>query len=153
MKRYPEKLKILEITWLHDIIQWNSPTIADSVILCTNQLTIYSRWGSLNFLQVTYITPDGTQTTTTTATTASMRILIQEINDGRSWLHSYLHYLVQGIFRVCLTPVWSIGPFYANPKFGNNFGEFVRHRKGVTKLTSHTWRWMFTDSIILWITL
>ena len=39
------------------------------------------------------------------------------------------------------------------PTFGNNFGEIVRHRKDVTKMTSHTWRQVFADSIILWITL
>ena len=29
------------------------------------------------------------------------------------------------------TRVLSIRPFYANPKFGNNFREFVHHRKDV----------------------
>ena len=33
--------------------------------------------------------------------------------------------------------MWSIRPFYAYPKFGNTFGEFVRHRKDVTKMKPH----------------
>ena len=39
--------------------------------------------------------------------------------------------------------------FYANLKFGNNFGEFVRHRKDVTKIMSHIEIQVFADNIIL----
>ena len=40
-------------------------------------------------------------------------------------------------------------PLNANPKFGNNFGKFIRHRNDVTKMTSHTWKQVFVDSIIM----
>ena len=30
--------------------------------------------------------------------------------------------------------MWSNRPFYANPKLGNNFGEFMPHRKDVTNI-------------------
>ena len=43
---------------------------------------------------------------------------------------------------VCTTPLRSIQPFCANPKFGNTFGECVRHRID-TKMTS--WRHMETE--------
>ena len=47
--------------------------------------------------------------------------------------------------RICVTLIgvcmWSIRSFYVNPKFGNNFGEFVRHRRDITGMTSHTDVW------------
>ena len=45
------------------------------------------------------------------------------------------------LIGICRTPVWSIRPFYVNPKFGNNFGEFEHHRNtcNVTK-NDVTWK-------------
>ena len=66
-----------------------------------------------------------------------------------------LHFHVMLLFFIMLSGVCRT-PVHAEPKFGNNFGEFVRHRKDVTKndvtfMTSHTWRQLFGDGIILWI--
>ena len=66
--------------------------------------------------------------------------------------------------NLCLPPMWSIRPFYPNPKFGNTFVILCESRNvmimakklDITEKTSQKWRHietMFADTIILWITI
>ena len=54
-------------------------------------------------------------------------------------------YCTQSLSQIRL----DVAGFYVNPKFGNNFGDFVQHRKDVTKMTLHTWRRVSAGNIIL----
>ena len=51
------------------------------------------------------------------------------------------------LYLIGVCSMSSIRLSYANPKFVNNFWEFVRHRKD--RMTSHRWRQVFADSTIL----
>ena len=53
------------------------------------------------------------------------------------------------LFGDCRTPMSSIRPFYANPKFGNNFGEFLRHSKDVTHMEMGVCRQNYSMNIPL----
>ena len=49
--------------------------------------------------------------------------------------HTFTFFPLENMQYIFMTPMGSIP--YANPKFGNNFGEFVCHRKDITKMMSN----------------
>ena len=75
---------------------------------------------------------------------------VQKHKETRYW-----GFRIIDVYRI---PIWSIRPFYANPKFEILFVILCETRKNlnITEKTSQKWRYIetvFADSIILWISI